>query len=64
MDGLLSFPFCGKRVNLNWLGRITTSYEFYAYGICFIRGLHRKKIVYDGTGVLLVVPVWDQIKRE
>ena len=45
MDSLLSFPFCGKKVILNTLGRIARSYELYAHGICFIRGLHRKKIV-------------------
>ena len=43
MDGLLSFPFCGKKVwLLNMLGRVARSYELYAHGICFIRGLHRK----------------------
>ena len=30
MDGLLSFPFCGKKVILNKLGRIARSYQLYA----------------------------------
>ena len=42
MDESLSFPFCGKSVILNTLVRISRSYELCAYGICFIRGLHRK----------------------
>ena len=29
MDGLLSFPFCGKKVILNTLGRIARSYVLY-----------------------------------
>ena len=41
MDGLLSFPFCGKKVILNTLGRISRSYELYAHCICFI-GLKEK----------------------
>ena len=42
MDGLLSFPFCGKKGSiLNMLGRIPRSYELYAHGICFIIRLHR-----------------------
>ena len=44
MDSLLSFPFCGKKVILNTFGGIARSYEFYAHGICFIWGLHRKNL--------------------
>ena len=62
MGGLLSFPFCGKRVILNRLGRIARSFELYAQGICFIRELIQKNC-FKMEWVLPVVPVWTKSKE-
>ena len=35
------------------LGRVAKSYELYARGICFIRGLHKKKIILRWNEYLL-----------
>ena len=57
MDGLLSFPFCGRKFwMLNMIGRSARSYELYAHGICFIRGLHNKKNCFKMEWVLRLFP--------
>ena len=56
MDGLVYYPFhfVEKKVwILNMLGRVAKSYELYARGICFIRGLHKKKIILRWNEYLL-----------
>ena len=44
------FHFVEKKGIRNTLGRIARSYQLYAHGICFIRGLHRKSSLLDKVG--------------
>ena len=51
------FHFVEKKVWVrNILGRIARSYELYAHGICFIRGLHNKKNCFKMEWVLRLFP--------
>ena len=46
MDGLLSFPFCGKKSNPEQARKNCKVLPVVrSHGICCIRGLHKKKIV-------------------